>query len=86
MKKYLKEHWIFLLLCVVFPIFSISQGQDSLRKILLYLFVYLFVFPVCHYIFIKKLGFNKTGPIPIYQSPIFWVGIPVLMVLFYVFV
>ncbi len=86
MRKYLRENWKFLLLCLVFSGVAGWQDDETIRNILIKIFIYLVVMPVCHYLFITKLEFDKSGPIPIQQSPLFWVGIPVFMVLIYVFV
>jgi hypothetical protein len=86
MSKYIKENWKFLVLCLAFTGFSGLQNDEAFISVLIKVVIYLVVMPVCHYLFITKLEFDKSGPIPIHQSPIFWVGIPVLMVLIYVFV
>jgi hypothetical protein len=74
------------MLCIAFTVLSGMQDNEVFTAILIKAIIYLVVFPVCHYLFITKLEFDKSGPIPIHQSPIFWVGVPVIMVLIYVFV
>ena len=90
MKRYIRNNWWFLLFCAALAIMTTTQSDVLLTSLVTQVFFYLVVLPVLHYLFqkviIQRLGANKSGPITIYQSPVFWLGIPTILVLIYVFV
>jgi hypothetical protein len=86
MKNYIKGNFVFLVLCLAFAGFSVVQSDGALLDLVIKVAIYLLVLPLLHYLFISKLKWDEQGPIPMHQSPLFWVGVPVIMVLVYVFV
>ena len=85
MKEYFKQHWLFVAICLLFSFATLSQDQEALYSLIIKLLFYLVVCPCGHYLFIRKLRIDKRGPLKLYQSPVFWVWVPIIMVLFYVF-
>ncbi|MEP7706323.1 hypothetical protein [Paraglaciecola sp. 25GB23A] len=85
MKEYFKNNWVLLVFCILLPFGSFLNGDASLQKFVIVSIACLVLFPVTHYMFIVKFKVDKQGPIPWYGSPILWMAIPVLGVIFYIF-
>ena len=88
MNKFIRERWGFLAFCFCYSLLAIVQHEGNTTVTGSKIFVCLVVAPILGYLFDTKVKFKykKSGPLPIYKSPVIWLGVPVLIILIFTFI
>jgi len=74
--------WLLWFAFVLYQLFDLISELNGPSLILFFFMVGISLF--CVFVG-SKLGLHRRGLIPWYASPIFWLGIPVILFLFYFF-
>ena len=81
--KYYNKYWmVFVAVLLVPPAIDFIRGEDVTIGLLLRSGVLLFC-AAAYFVGIKLLHLNKSEPLPLYASPLVWLGIPVFCVIAY---
>ena len=73
---------IFVAVLFVPLVMDFIRGEDVTTGLLLR-FVALLFCAVAYFVCVKLLHLNKSQPLPLYASPVVWLGIPVFCVIAY---
>ena len=81
--KYHIRYWMIFVAVLLVPlVIDFIKGEDVTTDLLVRLGALLFCV-VAYLVCIKLLYLNKSEPLPLYASPVVWLGIPVFCVIAY---
>jgi len=81
--KYFNKYWMIPIAVLFVPLLmDFIRGEDVTIGLLLRLGILLFC-AAAYFVGIKLLHLNKSEPLPLYASPLVWLGIPVFCVIAY---
>jgi len=81
-QSFIKKYWPYLAILFAPPLIKLIGGEDVTTNVLLRLGVIVFC-ALAYFVGVKVLHLNKSESLPLYASPVVWLGIPVLCVVAY---